>query len=94
VPLDLRGTEFQRRVWQALQEIPFGARRTYRQIAAAIGRPRAVRAVASACAANRVAIAVPCHRVFRTDGGAGGYRWGVARKRKLEALERRGRTGR
>ncbi len=87
VPLDLRGTEFQRRVWQALREIPFGTRCTYTQIAKAIGRPKAVRAVASACAANRVAIAVPCHRVFRTDGGAAGYRWGVARKRRLEAIE-------
>jgi AraC family transcriptional regulator of adaptative response/methylated-DNA-[protein]-cysteine methyltransferase len=87
-PLDLRGTAFQRRVWEALQAIPAGETRTYSQLAVAIGRPTAVRAVASACGANPVAVLVPCHRVIASDGSLAGYRWGLARKRAL--LEREG----
>jgi AraC family transcriptional regulator, regulatory protein of adaptative response / methylated-DNA-[protein]-cysteine methyltransferase len=86
LPLDLRGTAFQQRVWQALRRIPAGATASYQEIARRIGAPKAVRAVAQACAANPVAVAIPCHRVVRTDGGPSGYRWGVARKRAL--LER------
>jgi O-6-methylguanine DNA methyltransferase len=70
-------------VWEALRAIPRGATRSYRQVAVAIGRPRAVRAVARACATNPVAVLIPCHRVVRTDGALGGYRWGVERKKKL-----------
>ncbi|MGH6968652.1 MAG: bifunctional DNA-binding transcriptional regulator/O6-methylguanine-DNA methyltransferase Ada [Stellaceae bacterium] len=87
LPLDLRGTAFQQRVWQALRAIPLGATATYTEIAKRIGRPRAVRAVAGACAANPAAIAIPCHRVVRRDGGLGGYRWGIERKRALLARE-------
>lgn len=86
--LDLRGTAFQQRVWQALREIPTGATATYTEIAARIGAPRAVRAVAAACAANPLAVAVPCHRVLRSDGGLAGYRWGLARKQALLDRER------
>jgi AraC family transcriptional regulator of adaptative response/methylated-DNA-[protein]-cysteine methyltransferase len=86
LPLDVRGTAFQLRVWQALRDIPPGHTASYADIAARIGAPRAVRAVAGACAANPVAVAIPCHRVVRTDGGVSGYRWGVDRKRAL--LER------
>lgn len=86
LPLDVRGTAFQRRVWQALQEIPAGARASYLEIARRIGAPTSVRAVAGACAANNLAIAIPCHRVVRTDGALSGYAWGVERKRAL--LER------
>jgi len=86
LPLDVRGTAFQQRVWQALQEIPIGSTASYSEIALRIGAPKAVRAVAGACAANPLAVAVPCHRVVRTDGGLAGYRWGVERKRAL--LER------
>lgn len=86
VPVDIRATAFQWRVWQALQRIPRGQTRSYAQIAQEIGAPRAVRAVASACARNRLAVVVPCHRVIRADGSLGGYRWGMARKREL--LER------
>ncbi len=86
LPLDTRGTAFQHRVWQALRQIPVGTTATYTEIAERIGMPKAVRAVAAACAANRIAIAIPCHRVVRTDGSLSGYRWGVERKRKL--LER------
>jgi AraC family transcriptional regulator of adaptative response/methylated-DNA-[protein]-cysteine methyltransferase len=89
VPLDLRGTAFQWRVWQALLAIPPGETRSYQQLARAVGRPRAVRAVAGACAANRVAVVVPCHRVIRGDGSLGGYRWGLPRKAKLLAREAR-----
>ncbi len=89
LPLDLRGTVFQERVWQALREIPAGATATYKEIAERIGAPKAVRAVARACAANRIAVAIPCHRVVRTDGSPSGYRWGVERKRAL--LEREAR---
>ena len=86
IPLDLRGTPFQRAVWTALREIPPGRTQTYGQVAARIGRPGAARAVARACAANPVALLVPCHRVVRADGNLSGYRWGVERKRQL--LER------
>ena len=91
VPLDIRGTVFQRRVWEELRRIPRGETRTYQDIARAIGFPAAVRAVGSACGANPVALAVPCHRAVRTDGGLGGYAWGLPRKKKLLALEKRRR---
>jgi AraC family transcriptional regulator of adaptative response/methylated-DNA-[protein]-cysteine methyltransferase len=83
LPLDIRATAFQRRVWQMLERIPAGTTRSYSEIAAAIGRPGAARAVARACASNPVAIAIPCHRVVRRDGELGGYRWGIERKRRL-----------
>jgi len=83
LPLDIRGTAFQQRVWQALREIPAGMTASYAEIAARIGKPKAVRAVAQACAANAIAVAIPCHRVVRTDGALSGYRWGIARKRAL-----------
>jgi AraC family transcriptional regulator of adaptative response/methylated-DNA-[protein]-cysteine methyltransferase len=83
VPLDLAGTAFQQRVWKALREIPAGEQRSYRDVAESIGRPRAVRAVARACATNRLAVVVPCHRVVREDGSLAGYKWGVNRKRRL-----------
>jgi AraC family transcriptional regulator of adaptative response/methylated-DNA-[protein]-cysteine methyltransferase len=88
LPLDLRGTAFQLRVWKFLLGIPEGEVRSYGQVARSIGAPTAVRAVASACAANRIAVLVPCHRVLRGDGGLGGYRWGLERKRTLLAAER------
>ena len=88
--LDIRGTAFQRRVWEALQRIPAGTTATYSEIAAAIGAPTASRAVARACAANRLAVAIPCHRVVRSDGGLSGYRWGVERKRLLLEQEANG----
>ena len=83
LPLDVRGTAFQQRVWQALQEIPAGETVSYAEVARRIGSPKAVRAVASACAANNLAVAIPCHRVVRTDGSLSGYAWGVERKREL-----------
>jgi AraC family transcriptional regulator, regulatory protein of adaptative response / methylated-DNA-[protein]-cysteine methyltransferase len=83
LPLDIRGTAFQQRVWAALSAIPAGETATYTQIARAIGQPTAVRAVAQACAANPLAVAIPCHRVVRADGDLSGYRWGIERKRKL-----------
>lgn len=83
LPLDVRGTAFQRRVWEALREIPVGATATYTDIAERIGSPRSVRAVARACATNNIALAIPCHRVVRTDGSLAGYRWGIERKREL-----------
>jgi len=86
LPLDIRGTVFQQRVWQALRAIPPGATASYAEIAAKIGAPQSARAVARACAANMLAVAIPCHRVVRSDGALSGYRWGVARKRAL--LER------
>ena len=89
VPLDIRGTVFQRRVWEELRRIPRGETRTYREIARAVGAPDAVRAVGSACGANPVALVVPCHRAVRTDGGLGGYAWGLPRKKKLLALEKK-----
>jgi AraC family transcriptional regulator of adaptative response/methylated-DNA-[protein]-cysteine methyltransferase len=91
VPLDIRGTVFQRRVWEALRRIPRGETRTYSDIAKAIGAPAAVRAVGSACGANPVALFVPCHRAVRRDGGLGGYAWGLATKEQLLELEKRGR---
>ncbi|EMD6370576.1 bifunctional DNA-binding transcriptional regulator/O6-methylguanine-DNA methyltransferase Ada [Morganella morganii] len=90
LPLDIRGTAFQRRVWQALQSIPAGTTVSYREIAERIGSPKAVRAVAGACAANCLAVAIPCHRVVRTGGELAGYRWGIERKKRLlqrEALQ-------
>lgn len=90
LPLDVRTTAFKQRVYRALQEIPRGETRTYREIAAAVGRPSAVRAVARACATNRVAVLIPCHRVLRGDGELAGYRWGLERKRALLEAEREG----
>jgi AraC family transcriptional regulator, regulatory protein of adaptative response / methylated-DNA-[protein]-cysteine methyltransferase len=87
LPLDIQATAFQRRVWQELQSIPRGVTKSYSKIAADIGHPKAARAVARACATNPVAVAIPCHRVVREDGGMGGYRWGVERKKKLLSLE-------
>jgi len=88
LPLDLRGTVFQQRVWSALRQIPDGQTITYSELAQRIGRPKAVRAAASACGANRLAVVIPCHRVVARDGGLGGYRWGLERKRKLLESER------
>lgn len=88
LPLDIRATAFQRKVWRALLAIPSGETRTYRQIAAAVGAPSAPRAVGRACATNPVAIAIPCHRVIREDGGLGGYAYGLARKQRLLEAER------
>ena len=87
LPLDIRGTAFQQRVWQALRKIPAGSTASYSEIARRVGAPHAVRAVAGACAANSLAVAVPCHRVIRRDGALSGYRWGVARKQELLARE-------
>ena len=87
LPLDIRATAFQRRVWTYLQSIPFGATRSYGQVAKAIGQPSASRAVARACATNPVAVAIPCHRVVREDGSISGYRWGVERKKALLEME-------
>ena len=89
LPIDVQATAFQWQVWQALAAIPYGETRTYGEIADAIGRPRAVRAVACACATNPVALAIPCHRVVPAAGGEGGYRWGTERKRALLKRERR-----
>lgn len=87
--IDVGGTAFEQRVWRALQAIPYGEVRSYQEVARSIGRPTAARAVARACASNRVALVVPCHRVVRADGTGGGYRWGAARKAALLAHERR-----
>ena len=87
LPLDIRGTAFQQRVWAALREVPAGETRSYAQIAQAIGAPGAVRAVANACGANALAVVIPCHRIVRSDGGSGGYRWGAERKAALLARE-------
>lgn len=87
LPLDLRGTPFQMRVWEALRQVPLGKTTTYTAIAHAIGAPNAVRAAAQACGANPLAVVIPCHRVLRADGDISGYRWGVERKRKLLARE-------
>jgi AraC family transcriptional regulator of adaptative response/methylated-DNA-[protein]-cysteine methyltransferase len=89
LPLDLRGTAFQQRVWEALREIPAGSTGSYTDIAGRIGSPKSVRAVAQACAANALAVAIPCHRVIRHAGGLSGYRWGVERKRALLQREAR-----
>ena len=88
LPLDIAGTAFQQAVWKELQRIPAGETRTYAQIAAAVGRPKAVRAAGSANGANNVAVLIPCHRVIRTDGTLGGYAYGLERKEKLLALEK------
>jgi len=88
LPLDIRGTAFEQRVWQALRDIPPGSTATYSEVAQRIGAPKAARAVAGACAANPLAVAIPCHRVVRTDGSLSGYRWGVERKRALLEAER------
>jgi AraC family transcriptional regulator of adaptative response/methylated-DNA-[protein]-cysteine methyltransferase len=87
LPLDVRATAFQSRVWSALRSIPYGETRSYKQIAKAIGRPKAIRAVAHACATNPTAVLVPCHRVVRENGNLAGYRWGLKRKRHLLAKE-------
>lgn len=83
LPLDVRGTAFQKRVWQALRDIPVGQTMSYSDVAERIGAPTAMRAVAGACAANRLAVAIPCHRVVRNDGALSGYAWGVERKRAI-----------
>jgi AraC family transcriptional regulator of adaptative response/methylated-DNA-[protein]-cysteine methyltransferase len=91
VPLDIRGTAFQHRVWDALRRIPVGSTASYTEIAEIIGAPKSARAVARACASNPIAVAIPCHRVVRSDGGLSGYRGGITRKRALLAKERSGR---
>jgi AraC family transcriptional regulator of adaptative response/methylated-DNA-[protein]-cysteine methyltransferase len=88
LPLDILGTAFQRRVWLALRDIPYGKTVSYSDIAQKIGKPKAVRAVAHACATNSIAVVIPCHRVVRTDGSLGGYRWGLERKSVLLAREK------
>jgi AraC family transcriptional regulator, regulatory protein of adaptative response / methylated-DNA-[protein]-cysteine methyltransferase len=93
LPLDIRGTAFQRRVWRALQRISVGTTVSYAEIAKRIGSPKSVRAVAGACAANNIAVAVPCHRVVRTDGSLSGYAWGIDRKRHLIDRERQQKAG-
>ena len=90
LPLDLQATAFQLRVWEALRRIPYGATRSYKEVAEAIGQPTATRAVASACARNPVALVTPCHRVIRENGEPGGYRWGLERKRRLLKQEGNG----
>ncbi len=92
-PLDTRGTAFQRRVWEELRRIPAGETRSYSAVAEALGRPTAARAVARACATNRISVLIPCHRVLCADGCLGGYRWGIARKRALLDVERSGGHG-
>ena len=92
LPVDIGGTDFQRRVWNVLRLIPYGRTRTYSEVACLVGKPSAPRAVARACAANPAAMVVPCHRVIRKDGGLGGYRWGIERKEALLAREQSGRT--
>jgi AraC family transcriptional regulator of adaptative response/methylated-DNA-[protein]-cysteine methyltransferase len=92
LPLDIQATAFQRRVWTYLQSIPFGETRSYSRVAREIGHPTAARAVARACATNRIAVAIPCHRVVTATGDLAGYRWGVARKRALLGMEKRGRA--
>jgi AraC family transcriptional regulator of adaptative response/methylated-DNA-[protein]-cysteine methyltransferase len=87
LPIDVRATAFQWKVWRALQRIPYGETRAYAEVARSIGRPAAARAVARACAANPVALVIPCHRVVNGNGAPGGYRWGAARKQKLLARE-------
>jgi AraC family transcriptional regulator of adaptative response/methylated-DNA-[protein]-cysteine methyltransferase len=88
LPVDIQTTAFRRRVWEALRAIPYGQTRTYGQIAAAIGEPKAARAVGQACGANPVALVIPCHRAVRGDGASGGYRWGTKRKQRLLSQER------
>jgi AraC family transcriptional regulator of adaptative response/methylated-DNA-[protein]-cysteine methyltransferase len=91
IPIDLQASAFQWKVWRALQAIPFGETRSYSEIARSIGSPRGARAVASACASNKVAVVIPCHRVVRTGGALGGYRWGLERKQRLIERERSAR---
>ncbi|MFP4905556.1 methylated-DNA--[protein]-cysteine S-methyltransferase, partial [Paraburkholderia sp. BR14261] len=93
LPLDIAATAFQQRVWDALQRIPYGETRSYSQIAETLGAPRAVRAVASACASNPVALAIPCHRVVQKGGSLAGYRWGLQRKAALLDSEARASQG-
>jgi AraC family transcriptional regulator of adaptative response/methylated-DNA-[protein]-cysteine methyltransferase len=93
LPLDVRATAFQWRVWQALRAIPYGSTRTYTEIAQALGQPTAARAVARACATNPVSVVVPCHRVVREDGDLAGYRWGMERKQKLLDQEQKNAQG-
>jgi AraC family transcriptional regulator of adaptative response/methylated-DNA-[protein]-cysteine methyltransferase len=93
LPLDVIGTAFQHQVWAELRKIPYGETRTYTQVAQAIGRPQAVRAVARACATNPAALVIPCHRVVRSDGSHGGYRWGISRKEFLLGMEKEGPGG-
>ena len=90
LPLDVRGSVFQQRVWQVLTTIPAGATASYSEIARLIGAPKSARAVATACAANSLAVAIPCHRVVRNDGALSGYRWGITRKRALLEREKSG----
>ena len=92
LPLDIRGTAFEERVWAELRKIPVGTTASYGEIAAALGHPTAHRAVARACGANRIAVIIPCHRVVRADGSLSGYRWGVERKRALLDAERAARV--
>ena len=92
LPLDVRATAFQIKVWQQLQQIPIGETRSYGEIAAAIGQPKASRAVARACASNPVALAIPCHRIIRKDKSLGGYRWGIERKRAILKREQNGKN--
>jgi len=94
LPLDIQATAFQKRVWTHLQSLPFGTTQSYGEVAKAIGQPSAARAVARACATNRIAIAIPCHRVVREDGELAGYRWGVERKKTLLQQEQQGSKGR
>jgi AraC family transcriptional regulator, regulatory protein of adaptative response / methylated-DNA-[protein]-cysteine methyltransferase len=89
LPLDIQGTPFQQRVWQALRDIPVGTTASYSEIAAQIGAPNSFRAVAQACGTNTIAVAIPCHRVVRSDGGLSGYRWGIERKSRLLENEMR-----
>ncbi len=91
LPLDIRGTAFQRQVWEVLQSVQPGMTASYTEIAHRIGQPKSVRAVATACAANKIAVAIPCHRIVRTDGSLSGYRWGVERKGALLQREQEGR---
>ena len=93
LPTDVQATAFQRRVWEELRRIPYGSTRTYSQVARAIGRPRAIRAVARACATNPTSVVVPCHRVVREDGNLAGYRWGIERKRALLEHESKADVG-
>lgn len=88
--LDVKGTDFQQRVWTALKNIPFGKTLSYREVALAIGQPQAARAVARACATNNISLAIPCHRVVRGNGDVSGYRWGQSRKKELLRLEQQG----
>ncbi len=91
LPIDIHGTDFQKKVWQALQNIPYGETRTYQEIANELGKPKANRAVGNACGANPIALIIPCHRVVCSDGSIGGYHWGIERKQKLLAREKKTR---